>query len=155
MARDRRPWASCSARRHCARRIGRSLLPCGEDWLLHELTGPFVRLLTEAAGRRAVVHRGRSVLGPPCTKAGGLRASRALRPFSLRAIMHGAMLGTCSIPFTSLLHGVTGGSSLPGETKNDWQGPIGTVETNKSVWAKLARPRRTHSRAQKSVAGSH
>ena len=51
--------------------------------------------------------------------------------------------------------GVTWGSSLPGETKNDRQGPIGPVETNKLAWGKLARPRRTNSRAQKRVAGSH
>ena len=49
----------------------------------------------------------------------------------------------------------TGGSSLPGETKNDQQGPIGAVEMNKLVWGQLMQPRQTHIRAQKCVAGSH
>ena len=60
-------------------------------------TPPRAASRTEAAGLGAVVHRGRSVSGLLCTKAVGLRAGRAQRPFGLGAVVHETMLETCSI----------------------------------------------------------
>ena len=105
------------------------------------------RRAQRAFGLGTVVHNGCRAQGRSCTEA--------VRSRGRRARGHAGDLFDLGAPFTFLLRGVTGGSSLSGETKNDRQGLIGAVETNKLAQGKLARPRRTHGRAQKRAAGSH